>query len=201
MGARTVLPALGLAALLALTACSEQPPVAAPAPTASATPSPTAIPDAAPTTFTPPAACSAALPVERIASFEGDRGLVLLGGPGGRYGLDYALDPSPEERAGGITCIWGFGDTDVSSVTVSVAPISAASRAPIVAQLIDQGLNEEITGDATIYWQEGDTDEQPAIVNVIRNGSWISVIQTIGGPAAYDEAIDIAGEVHAATYR
>ena len=89
----------------------------------------------------------------------------------------------------------------MSVVTVSVAPVSAASRADIVAQLIDQGLNEGISGDATVYWQEGDTEEQPAIINVIRAGSWISVIQTIGGPDAYDEALAIADEAHASTYR
>lgn len=201
MRARTVLPALGLAVVFVLTGCAAEPTPEPPSPSASPSATPSSTPDAEPTTFTQPSLCAEALPAERIAVLEVQRGLVLLGGPEGRYGLDYALDPSPEERAGGITCIWGDGRTDVSVVTVSVAPISAASRADIVAQLIDQGLNEGISGDSTVYWQEGDTEEQPAIINVIRAGSWISVIQTIGGPDAYDEALAIADEAHASTYR
>ena len=195
--------AVMLVALVAMTGCSQEKPQSAePQPSAPPSASPSAPrPDATPTTFTQPTTCSAALPSERISTLEVDRELVLLGGPEGRYGLEYALDPSPEERAGGITCIWGFGDTDVSSVTVSVAPLTPESRTPIVAQLIDQGLNETVAGDAVVYWQPGDTDEQPAIVNVVRAESWISVIQTIGGPVAYDEALEIAEEAYRATYR
>lgn len=197
----TILAALGLTVALALSACAEEPAPPVAAPSASPTPSPSPTLDAAPTTFTQPALCSESLPSERIAELEGDRDLVLLGGPEGRYGLDYALDPSPEERAGGITCIWGYSASEVSSVTVSVAPLSAASRAPVIAELVDQGLNEAIDGNATIYWQEGDTEHQPAIINVIRADSWISVIQTIGGPDAYDDALAIAAEAYATVYR
>jgi len=185
----------------ALAGCAQSAPIATPPASSTPSASPTPSPEAAPTVFTQPRLCAEALPAELITELEVERGLVLLGGPEGRYGLEYSLDPTPEERAGGITCIWGFGDTEVSSVTVSIAPITAESRAPIVAQLVYQGLNETVVGDANVFWQEGDTEEQPAIVNVVRAESWISVIQTIGGRAAYDEAVDIANDVHETVYR
>ena len=201
MRAHALLPAIGLVLAAALTGCAQSAPIATPQASSTPSASPTPTPEAAPTVFRQPALCAEALPAELIADLEVDRGLVLLGGPEGRYGLDYSLDPTPEERAGGITCIWGFGDTEVSSVTVSVAPITAESRAPIVAQLVYQGLNESVAGDANVYWQEGDTEEQPAIVNVVRPDSWISVIQTIGGRTAYDEAVEIANDAHETVYR
>jgi len=201
MRAHALLPAIGLVLAAALAGCAQSAPIATPQASSTPSASPTPTPEAAPTVFRQPALCAEALPAELIADLEVDRGLVLLGGPEGRYGLDYSLDPTPEERAGGITCIWGFGDTEVSSVTVSVAPITAESRAPIVAQLVYQGLNESVAGDANVYWQEGDTEEQPAIVNVVRPESWISVIQTIGGRAAYDEAVEIANDAHETVYR
>jgi hypothetical protein len=201
MRAHALLPAIGLVLAAALTGCAQSAPIATPQASSTPSASPTPTPEAAPTVFRQPALCAEALPAELIADLEVDRGLVLLGGPEGRYGLDYSLDPTPEERAGGITCIWGFGDTEMSSVTVSVAPITAESRAPIVAQLVYQGLNESVAGDANVYWQEGDTEEQPAIVNVVRPESWISVIQTIGGRAAYDEAVEIANDAHETVYR
>ena len=201
MRAHALLPAIGLVLAAALAGCAQSAPIATPQASSTPSASPTPTPEAAPTVFRQPALCAEALPAELIADLEVDRGLVLLGGPEGRYGLDYSLDPTPEERAGGITCIWGFGDTEVSSVTVSVAPITAESRAPIVAQLVYQGLNESVAGDANVYWQEGDTEEQPAIVNVVRAESWISVIQTIGGRAAYDEAVEIANDAHETVYR
>ena len=201
MRQRTLLSAIVVVVALTLTACAEEAAPSEPPPSDALTPSPSASVEAAPTTFTQPATCAAALPLERIAELEGERGLVLLGGPDGRYGLEYALDPSPEERAGGITCIWGDGVTDVSVVTVSVAPVSTSSRAPIVAQLLDQGLNETVEGDAILYWQQGDTDEQPAIVNVVRDNSWISVIQTTGGTDSYDEALVLADEARGMVYR
>ena len=201
MRAHALLPAIGLVLAAALAGCAQSAPIATPQASSTPSASPTPTPEAAPTVFRQPALCAEALPAELIADLEVDRGLVLLGGPEGRYGLDYSLDPTPEERAGGITCIWGFGDTEVSSVTVSVAPITAESRAPIVAQLVYQGLNESVAGDANVYWQEGDTEEQPAIVNVVRPDSWISVIQTIGGRTAYDEAVEIANDAHETVYR
>ncbi len=185
----------GLAAIaltLALAGCGagESPAEPTPSPTATPTSTPTATPPAAELTFVLPPDCASALPESRLTAFE-DAGLSLLGGPGGKYGEHYLADPTPEENAGGITCIWGDADTDASSVTVSIAPLGA-TRPAIVQSLIDQGLNEVIDGDVTLYAQQGDEDVAPAVLNVLRADSWISVIETIGGTDAFDEAITLA---------
>jgi len=152
-------------------------------------------------TFTMPSLCAEILPESRVSDWLDD-GIVLLGGPDGKYGDDYLADPSPEQELGGITCIWGPNDSENSSVTVSVAPLTAASRGAKVNDLVvTQGLNEEISGDASVYWQHGDTELEPAILNVVRADSWISVIETIGGPDAFAEAEDIADEVYELVYR
>lgn len=195
MRAGTATAAVLLLALL--TGCSSQSPPPS-APTQSATPTPTATAPVEPVDefFTMPTACLDILPAERLAALDAD-GLVLLGGPDGEYGDDYLLDPSPEQEAGGITCIWGPPDTEVSSVAISVAPLSATSRPAIVSDLsVSQGLNETSGDSATYYWQLGDTDQQPAILNVLTADSWISVIMTIGGTDNYATAERLAAEVH-----
>lgn len=187
--------------LALLCGCAEQTPLAA-EPTSSATVEPTASATAeAPLeVFRMPTACAEILPAERLAKFDA-AGLKLLGGPDGEYGDDYLLDPSPEQRAGGITCIWGPPDTEVSSVTISVAPLSPSARPAVVADLAgSQGLNETVSDTATYYWQLGDRDLQPAILNVLTTDSWISVIQTVGGNDSYAEAETLALEVHELIY-
>jgi hypothetical protein len=146
--------------------------------------------------FTMPTECSGILPTVRIASFEA-QGLVLLGGPGGLYGENYLLDPTPEEAAGGITCIWGDELVPESTVTVSVAPLSPETRSGIIEELISQGLNETELEHAISYSRLGDEVSSPAIVNVLRTNSWISVIEALGGEAFLEEAITISDEVAA----
>lgn len=191
--------ALVLLAVL-LAGCSPQ---AAPAdePPDSSTPTlqPTAEPQVV-EVFRMPVACSEILSDERLSDFEA-AGTVLLGGPGGLYGDEYLLDPSPEQLAGGITCIWGDPVTEISIVTISVAPLSDASRPAVVSSLaVSQGLNETVGETATYYWQLGDDDHEPAILNVLTADSWISVIQTVGGDANYTEAEQLALEVNDRVY-
>lgn len=150
--------------------------------------------------FTLPADCADILPASRLEQFEA-AGDVLLGGPGGLYGDEYLLEPSPEQSAGGITCIWGPPDTEISSVTVSVAPLTADSREEIVDDLVvTQGLNETAGEGITYYWKLGDRDDHPAILNALTDDSWISIIKTIGGIDSYAEAEKIAAEVHEQVY-
>ena len=198
MRPRHLLTATCLVAALALTGCAAE---ATPTPSAASTPTatPTVPAPAEARPFVQPVTCATALPADTVATIE-QKGLVLLGGPEGRYGTEYAADPSPEETAGGVTCIWGFADTEVSSITVSVAPLPAAARAEVVESLTEQGLNEGLDGDATVFWQEGDEDFQPAIYTALRADSWISVIETVGGPEAYDEAVGIAADAYEATH-
>jgi hypothetical protein len=189
----------GLTAIIVtlLSACDAVEPSPSPIPSSSQSsePSQSATPTPRPESFSQPAKCAEILSADRLASFA-DQDLVLLGGPEGRYGNDYLLDPTPERQAGGITCIWGFSDTEISSVTISVAPVTAATRPGIMASLSDQGLNTSAASGSTVYWQQGDTEQQPAIVNVLTNDSWISVIETIGGDVFYNEAVDLTDEVH-----
>ena len=194
-----VLP-IAVALIAALAGCSAEkaeptPATAEPtaAPTATATQEPVSL------TFAMPTNCAAILPQSRVDRFTSE-GIELLGGPGGKYGNDYLVDATPEQQAGGITCIWGYTDTEVSSFTISVAPLSAATRPAVVASFTEQGLNEEVTGDAVAYGVQGDRSLNPAIMNVLRGESWISVIATIGGRDSYEQSVEIAQEVHDLVY-
>jgi len=191
--------ALVLVAALALVlsgCATEQLPPPAPEQTEVA---PSVEPTVAPLVFTLPQDCESILPETRLEKFA-ELGLVLLGGPGGKYGTDYLADQTPEEQLGGITCIWGFDSSDLSSVTVSVAPLSADTRAQALDGFATQGLEEVLTESTASYNQTGDPEEMPAVTNVLREESWISVIKTVGGDAEFDEAVAIAGEAASAAY-
>lgn len=191
---------LVVVALLVLAGCSAND---SPALTAPETPAPAATASAEPTAepldFSMPTDCLAITPQSRLDAFA-SQGLVLLGGPGGKYGTDYLQDETPEELAGGISCIWGYADSEVSSLTVSVAPLSASTRPDIVASFAEQGLNEATVADGTTFALQGDKTLDPAIINVLRGESWISVIMTIGGLDSYTQAEAIAAEVHDLVY-
>jgi len=192
--------AIAVLGLLLLAGCAPTPTVDESTPGASPTPSATVTTAPVDEVFAMPTACLDIVPPSRLAEFDAD-GLVLLGGPDGLYGDDYLLDPSPEQQLGGVTCIWGPPDTEVSSVAISVAPLSAADRPAVVTDLsVSQGLNESIGEADTYYWKIGDSDDHPAILNVLTDDSWISVIQTIGGTDGYAAAEKLAAEVRALVY-
>lgn len=191
-----------VAIALVLVGCATDRTAETPTPTAH-TPTASASAEAKPVaeTFTMPTLCSQILPTSRVDAWLGES-IALLGGPDGKYGDDYLAEPSPEQELGGITCIWGPSDSENSSVTISVAPLGAGTRAAVVKDLaINQGLNEEVLTEVTLYWQHGDTELEPAILNVLRPESWISVIQTLGGLPSFAEAEDLADEVHGLVYR
>ena len=190
---------LSSAVIVLVTGCAAEKNAATPSDPPTTAPTPSTTPSSTPEVLGMPAVCADLLPTSRLDAFAGD-GLVLLGGPDGLYGDDYLIDQTPEQEAGGITCIWGPPDTEISTVTVSIAPLDASSRASTIASLTEQGLNEDVDGDAVYYWLQGDTDSQPAVVNVLRNDSWISVIETVGGIDLYDEAEAIAVEAHDLAY-
>jgi hypothetical protein len=190
---------IAIAALFALTGCGGAP---APEPTGTSDAAPSASPTPSETpaarVFTMPTDCSTVLPESRQQDFA-SKGLVLLGGPGGQYEHYYA-DPTPEELQGGITCIWGDDDVPSSTVTVSVAPLDASSRGLIVDNLLAQGLNEATVDDGISYAQLGDENSAPAVLNILRDDSWISVIEALGGEAFFDEAVELAGEAATQVY-
>ena len=193
-----VLP-LAVALLVVLAGCAaEEPSDAAPTATATEAPEPTATPEAVKLSFAMPTDCMEMVPQSRVDAFSAE-GIILLGGPGGKYS-DYLSDATPEEQAGGISCIWGFEDSEVSSFTISVAPLTAATRPAVIASFAEQGLNEEVVGDAVAYGVQGDRTLDPAIMHVLRGESWISVIATIGGTDSYNQSVEIAQEVHDSVY-
>jgi hypothetical protein len=193
--------ASGITFSTALTGCSAPEVAPTDEPTTSVTPTdtPTVAPTEDPRIFTMPTQCASVLPESRLASFDSS-GLVLLGGPGGLYGGDYLLDPTPEESVGGITCIWGFADTEISSITISVAPVSTDSLGRIIDSFISSGLNESQLDGASIFGKQGDAETTPAVINSIRATSWISVISTVGGVAPYEQAQAMVAEVTATVY-
>lgn len=197
----------GTAAVILVSALAACAPEAEPEtiePTVEPTPTETAAPEPEPEelVFTLPVDCTEILPSSRVDAFAA-QGLQLLGGPGSLYGNDYFFEATPEQLAGGITCVYADESDDLSSIAISVAPVQTATRAGIVNDLTSQGLNEEVTDDGTVtFSQQG--DEQglaPAILNVVTADSWISVIMSIGGPARFEEAVVLADEVEATVYR
>jgi hypothetical protein len=185
---------IAVAILVSLAACVGEPnagPTDEPVETSTPTSEPTEEPSTR--TFSMPTDCLGILPQSRQDTFA-SQNLVLLGGPGGQFEHYYA-DPTPEERAGGISCIWGDEKVPESTITISVAPLTTANRAAIVDNLIAQGLNEAPLDDGISYAQLGDENSAPAILNIIRDDSWVSIIEALGGEAFFDEAVELASEV------
>ncbi len=89
---------------------------------------------------------------------------------------------------------------DGTTMVLSVAPLSPANRPQVVEDLVAQGLNEREAGEAVVYEVMGDTEGFPAIVNVLRTESWMSVLSATGGQTAYDEAIAICDEMSQRAY-
>jgi hypothetical protein len=168
-------------------------PIVDPPPTATATEEP-AIP-----VFEMPVRCVDILTGETQNLWAGD-GMELLGGPDGTYGENYFGDPTPEERAGGITCVWGDEDVTASTVIVSVAPITTATRSGIVSSLIDTGLVESQIDGGLTYARIGDDVSTPAELHVIRAESWISVIEAVGGEERFQQATELVDEVSELVY-
>lgn len=196
---------LGTMAVLATLACgcsaTHPVPLAAdprPTPTPTfATPTPTQAPSGP--GFAQPSECRSMLSAERLAEFEG-AGRVLLGGPGGRYGGEYLIDETPEELAGGITCIWGDESDPATTITISVAPLTPETRPAVIADLRAQGLNEQQLDDLLRFGQLGDTVSSPAVLNVLRDDSWISIIDARGGETVFDRVVTLGDEVARAVY-
>lgn len=171
----------------------ETPSGADPTTTATTTPEP-GVP-----VFGMPELCADILTAETAATFASE-GLDLLGGPDGLYGENYFGDPTPEEKAGGITCVWGDEAVPSSTVIVSVAPITTSSRSGIVSALIASGLVESQVEGGLTYARIGDEVSAPAELHVIRNDSWISVLEAVGGEDRFQQARELVDEVTKQVY-
>lgn len=200
MRVRAVLGAAVLSIAL-LSGCTPEPPETDTSPSSGSepTPSETATSGPAVPVFGMPELCVDFLTPETAAAFAAD-GLDLLGGPGGVYGEDYFDGPTPEEQEGGITCVWGDEEVPASTVIVSVAPITTSSRSRIVGALIENGLVESTVEGALTYARIGDDVSAPAELHIIRNESWISVIEAVGGEDRFQQATELVDEVTEQVY-
>lgn len=188
-------------AVVLLAGCAPQPVEGddPPAPSSEPTASGTETPEPGLPEFTMPDECVEIITEETAADFAA-AGLDLLGGPGGVYGEDYFGEPTPEEQAGGITCVWGDEAVPASSVIVSVAPITPSTRSGIVSALIGSGLIESQVEGTLTYARIGDEVSAPAEVHAIRTESWISVIEAVGGEERFQHATELIDEVTGEVY-
>jgi hypothetical protein len=137
--------------------------------------------------FSLPSSCRNILPTEaldKLTSGEVD----LLRGPGsGSAESVYPEGQSPQEERGGISCL--FGNTEETiTYTVSVAPMTQATRAEVIDGLLAQQLNPGQTLDGALtYWIQGDQATVPAIYNALYEDAWYEVLIFPGGRLAYEE--------------
>lgn len=169
-------------------------------PTVEPSPTPT------PLAFVPPADCTEILPAAVMKQLAKD-GIIILAGPGGKYGDELITEPTPEMIAGGISCYFGIDNEDLSLLEVreliSAVPVTPKSRKSIEADLDAQGLNQDVddAGNTTFGILGTSNGQTTATYNVITDDSWVSVISAEGGEEAFAEAIDLANAVRDATYR
>lgn len=199
MRVRTVLGAVIMVALLA--GCVPEPAESGETPPSETEPTDTATPTPEPgvPVFGMPELCADILTADTATAFAA-AGLDLLGGPDGLYGENYFGEPTPEEKAGGITCVWGDEAVPASTVIVSVAPVTTSTRSGIVSALIASGLIESQIEGGLTYARIGDEVSAPAELHVIRNDSWISVLEAVGGEDRFQHATELVDEVTGQVY-
>ena len=148
----------------------------------------TAAEDTGPKVFSLPQACLEILPPEAIAKLTSGE-IDLLRGPGsGSADGVYIESLSPQEERGGISCLFGNQD-ETYTYTVSVAPMTQASRAEVIDGLLAQKLNPGQTLDGALtYWIQGDQVTVPAIYNALYEDAWYEVLIFPGGRLAYEES-------------
>jgi len=193
--------------LLALAGCGPNvDPTAGPDPTGS--PQPTGEPTGTPVQtefFSMPEDCTGILPATDVAAFAADD-IVLLAGPGGKYGNELITEPTPEMSAGGISCYFGVDNEDLTllrvNVLVSAVPLDATSRSKVIDDLAAQGLARAMDerGDVTFGILGVSEGQTTANYNVIASDSWISVLSSDGGEAAFLAIVKLANAVHTANY-
>ena len=148
-----------------------------------------------PEVFALPDSCREILPLERYEQLiAGDVG--LLRGPGsGSTETVYPEGPSPQEERGGISCLFANAD-QTESYTISIAPMTQASRAEVIDGLLDQQLNPGQTADGVLtYWIQGDQATVPAIYNALYDDAWYEVLIFPGGRIAYEQSETLVSQM------
>ena len=193
--------------MLALAGCAPtESPTAGPNPTE--TTQPTGGPTETPVQtefFSMPADCTSILPAAQVDTFAAD-GIVLLAGPGGKYGNELITDPTPEMVAGGISCYFGVDNEDLTllrvNFLVSAVSLDATNRQNVIDDLSSQGLARAMNerGEVTFGILGVSEGQSTANYNVIASDSWISVLSSDGGEAAFVAIVSLANDVHIANY-
>ena len=137
--------------------------------------------------FTLPTSCRDIVPQDAFDSLtSGDIGLLRGPGSGSVEGV-YLEGQSPQEERGGISCLFGNADETIT-YTISVAPMTQATRAEVIDGLLAQKLNPGQTLDGGLtYWIQGDQETVPAIYNALYDDAWYEVLIFPGGRLAYEE--------------
>ena len=137
--------------------------------------------------FTLPSSCRDIVPQEALDKLtSGEIGLLRGPGSGSVEGV-YLEGQSPQEERGGISCLFGNADETIT-YTISVAPMTQATRAEVIDGLLAQKLNPGQTLDGGLtYWIQGDQETVPAIYNALYDDAWYEVLIFPGGRLAYEE--------------
>jgi hypothetical protein len=137
--------------------------------------------------FSLPTSCLNIVPSEALDKLTSGE-IDLLRGPGsGSADSVYPEGMSPQEERGGISCLFGNLDETIT-YTVSVAPMTQATRAEVIDGLLAQQLNPGQTLDGALtYWIQGDEATVPAIYNALYDDAWYEVLIFPGGRLAYEE--------------
>ena len=200
---RDFVPALlALGLLVTLVGCSAGPDLDLGAEGDQAEESVSTTPDVTPIVFTQPFSCTEILPASAISSLAAD-GIELTQGPGSPSTEPIFVESqTPEELAGGISCLFSIPDDEESGVYIllSVAPVDPALRPGIINDLLGQNLNVGQTPDGALtYWIWGDEIIVPALHNSLYEDSWYSALIQPGGRAAYDQGVALVTQMRQET--
>ncbi len=158
--------------------------------------------DIEPPTFTQPTSCTDILPSSAISDLAA-QDIELTQGPGsGSSEPIFVEGQTPEELAGGISCLFSFPDDEESGlyILLSVAPVDPALRPGIINDLLGQNLNVGQTPDGALtYWIWGDEFIVPALHNSLYEDSWYSALIQPGGRGAYDQGLFLVQTMRAET--
>ena len=115
----------------------------------------------------------------------------------------YTDGQTPEELAGGLSCLFGLPNDEESglSILLSAAPIDPAIRPKVIENLVTQKLNVGQTSDGTglTYWIWGDSETVSALHNELFQDAWYSALLQPGGRPAYDQGVALVAAMRSST--
>ena len=153
--------------------------------------------------FSPPTSCVNLLPEVFVAELAAD-GIELVRGPGSPSTEPIYTDgQTPEELAGGLSCLFGLPNDEESglSILLSAAPIDPTIRPKVIENLVTQKLNVGQTSDGTglTYWIWGDSETVSALHNELFQDAWYSALLQPGGRPAYDQGVALVAAMRSST--